>query len=340
MDYVSLKEAKQLIIDCFTVGIVPMLWSSPGVGKSDLMKQIAKEHGLFLIDYRLAQMDPTDLNGFPWMDKVSMRSHYAPPMNIPLEGDPIPEGYKGWLLLFDEITSAAPTMQAAAYKPILDRLIGDHKIHPNAVIAAAGNMATDRAVVHRMSTALQSRMAHIVIRVDEPDWLEHALKYEFDYRVIGFLRFRGELLHKFDPKHNDLTYSCPRTWEFASKLLKQYNSLTPQRLSLLKGVVGEGPALELKGFVDVCEDMPQKEQIEKNPLTAIVPTEPSGLYAVSSMMVYCVDASNYAVMMQYAERLPLEFQTIMLSALWKKKPPLQELAPSIAWLSKNAKEFL
>jgi len=52
--------------------------------------------------------------GFPTLNKDRTRSHYAPPSTFPLEGDPIPEGYAGWLVLMDEINSAPKAVQAAA----------------------------------------------------------------------------------------------------------------------------------------------------------------------------------------------------------------------------------
>lgn len=42
------------------------------------------------------------------------RADYAPFAHFPIEGDPLPEGYSGWLLFLDELTSALPAIQAAA----------------------------------------------------------------------------------------------------------------------------------------------------------------------------------------------------------------------------------
>ena len=49
-----------------------------------------------------------------------------------------PQLYDGWLIFLDELTSAPKHLQAPAYKLILDRMIGTHKLHPRVVIAAAG----------------------------------------------------------------------------------------------------------------------------------------------------------------------------------------------------------
>ena len=109
---VSPKIARELVVDVIQAGLVPMLTSSPGIGKSSIVHSIAKEFGLKLIDIRLAQVDPTELNGFASLqgDKASYK-----PMDIfPLENEPLPKGYNGWLLFLDEMSSAAPATQAAA----------------------------------------------------------------------------------------------------------------------------------------------------------------------------------------------------------------------------------
>lgn len=60
----SLKpsEIKPAVESCMQARLVPFIQSSPGIGKSSIVKQIANEYGLKLIDCRLSSMEPTDLN--------------------------------------------------------------------------------------------------------------------------------------------------------------------------------------------------------------------------------------------------------------------------------------
>ena len=59
MNAVEMKEA---MVDVLAAGLVPMVLGSPGIGKSDIIRAIAKQHKLKVIDMRLAQCDPTDIN--------------------------------------------------------------------------------------------------------------------------------------------------------------------------------------------------------------------------------------------------------------------------------------
>lgn len=105
-------QAKSMITTCLRAKLVPLLLGSPGIGKSGIIRQIAEEFQLKVIDLRLSQCDPTDLLGFP--DTSTGRGRYLPMETFPIEGDPIPEGYQGWLLFLDEFTSAPRAVQAAA----------------------------------------------------------------------------------------------------------------------------------------------------------------------------------------------------------------------------------
>ena len=114
---VSPKQAKELITDVLLAGLVPMISGSPGSAKSSIIKQIAQEFNLELIDERLAQSDPTDYKGFPttYADANGVkRAGYLPMDTFPLAGDPLPKGKTGWLLFLDEFNSAPISVQAAA----------------------------------------------------------------------------------------------------------------------------------------------------------------------------------------------------------------------------------
>lgn len=109
---ITMATAKELVMDVLKARLVPFLQSSPGIGKSALAKEIAEDNNLKMIDIRLSQMDPSDLQGFPM--KIEDKAGYLPMNTFPIEGDPLPEGKDGWILLLDEMNSAPMSVQAAA----------------------------------------------------------------------------------------------------------------------------------------------------------------------------------------------------------------------------------
>jgi len=337
---VNIPTAITYLQDVLQAGLVPNLLGSPGVGKSDIVRQVAEHYDLKVIDYRLAQSDPTDLNGFPTLNEDRSRSHYAPPSTFPLAGDEVPAGYKGWLIFFDEMNSAPKSVQAAAYKVVLDRMIGEHDIHEKVAMVCAGNLESDKAIVTRLSTAMQSRMVHINLMVDSESWLDWAAQHDIDYRIKAYINYRPEILHKFDPNHDGDTFPCPRTWHFMSKLIKDWASVDYNKLPLLAGTIGEGPALEFQSFTDIFNDLPSIEDIIKNPLTVKLSEEPSNRYAVSSLVANRATDKNIEPLMEFTKRLPIEFQVITLQNIIKGDKAMMKQAAIQDWIAVNAKELV
>ena len=317
--------------------LTPMLVGSPGIGKSDIVKLTAKKHNLKLIDLRLAQSDPTDLNGFPTLQNDGTRMDYAPPTTFPLENlDEIPVGYEGWLLFLDEINAAPPAIQAAAYKLVLDRQIGSHNLHKRVAIVCAGNKATDKAIVNRLSTAMQSRMIHLNLMVDTESWLEWANTHNVDHRVISFIKFRPELLHKFNPSHADNTFASPRTWEFLSKIIVDKKEFTKTDHAVLVGTVGEGPATEFRAFCDVYRDLPTIDDMLENPTLVNIPKEPGHQYAMTTLISHHANEDTIEALMIVAKKLPIEFQVVVLKDIYSIAPELKKNQIIQDWVSQNA----
>lgn len=340
---VNPKQAKALIQDCMKAGLVPLLKGSPGTSKSSIMARIAKEQNLKLIDIRLSQIEETELNGFP--DLSGDKATYKQFDIFPTEGTPIPAGYDGWLLFFDELTSADKIRQGASYKIILDRMVGQEKLHEKAFCTAAGNLITDKAVVINMSTAMQSRLIHINMGVDKDDWIDWAIKAGIDNRVISFIEWQPSKLHAFNPAHQDDTFACQRTWEFASRLLKVIGTFTSDKLPLLAGTVSEGVAREFKAFCDLSHGLVKFDDILKDPENAPIPEEgikdrAGLLYATVGMLADNTNKDNADTVMKYITRLPAEFQLCTVKRIYVRDDTIIENATVRNWLVANAKHWL
>ena len=334
---ISASEMTNALDSVLLSKLTPMLVGSPGIGKSDIVKLTAKKHNLKLIDLRLAQSDPTDLNGFPTLQNDGTRMDYAPPTTFPLENlDQIPNGYEGWLLFLDEINAAPPAIQAAAYKLVLDRQIGSHNLHKRVAIVCAGNKATDKAIVNRLSTAMQSRMIHLNLMVDTESWLEWANTHNVDHRVISFIKFRPELLHKFNLSHADNTFASPRTWEFLSKIIVDKKEFTKTDHAVLVGTVGEGPATEFRAFCDVYKDLPTIEDMLENPTLVNIPREPGHQYAMTTLISHHANDDTIEALMIVAKKLPIEFQVVVLKDIYSIAPELKKNQIIQDWVSQNA----
>lgn len=255
-----------------------MLWGSPGVGKSQLIAQVAEKHSVPIVDIRLSQMEPSDLRGIPF--RVEDRVEWAIPAMLPDTGRQGEEG----ILFLDEITSAPPSVSAAAYQLILDRRLGAYVVPEGWAIFAAGNRQGDRGVTYSMPAPLANRFSHFDVDVNLDDWVAWAYRAGIDERLIAFLRFRPELLFDFDPAHNPVAFPSPRSWEFAHRALHKFGDNPKTLTGTLQACVGPAAGIELSAFVENLDQLPDIDAIVKGEKVD-VPREVDLQYAVASALV-------------------------------------------------------
>jgi hypothetical protein len=290
-----------------------MLWGPPGVGKSQIIAQVASRHAVPMIDIRLSQMEPSDLRGIPF--RVDNRVEWAVPAMLPDIERHGPEG----VLFLDEITSAPPSVSAAAYQLILDRRLGAYVVPDGWAIFAAGNRQGDRGVTYTMPAPLANRFSHFEIEANLDDWVSWAYANGIDERLIGFLRFRPERLFDFDPAHNPVAFPSPRSWEFAHRALQKFGDSPELLLPTLQACVGPAAGLELNAFVENLERMPDLDAILRGEQVD-VPREVDLQYAVASALVAraarAKGSSNareiHGHILDYASRFPLREMGVML----------------------------
>ena len=255
-----------------------MLWGPPGVGKSDMVRQTAEHHAAAVIDIRLSQMEPSDLRGIPFRHDGFVE--WATPAILP---DAARHGERG-ILFLDEITSAPPSVSAAAYQLILDRRLGEYQVPEGWAIFAAGNRQGDRGVTYTMPAPLANRFSHFEVETHLDDWVRWAYAHGIDERVIGFLRFRPELLFDFDPAHNPVAFPSPRSWEFAHRGLQKFADHPAILQGTLQACVGPAAGIELHAFVGSLDKMPDLDAILAGD-TVPVPSEIDLQYAIVAALV-------------------------------------------------------
>ena len=321
----SPRQTRQFVTECLRAGLVPFVQSSPGMGKSSIMKSVAEEYELEVIDHRLSTSAPEDLSGLPRFNERGY-AEFAPFADLfPIEGTPLPEHKQGWMLFLDEFNQATKSVQSASYKLILDRMTGQKKLHEKVVITAAGNLATDRAIVNVLGTAMQSRVVHIEMEINFNEWLEDvALKQNYDRRIIGFLAQFPSKLMTFDPNHTDKTFCCPRTWEFMNRLLS-VTDVTADRVALYGGTISPGIAAEFVQFTKIYGSLINIREVITNPATAPLPEGAPMKWATVSMLMEKVDARNFNALAEYMSRFDLTFRVLFFRSVLVRNPEFRNL---------------
>jgi hypothetical protein len=289
-----------------------MLWGPPGIGKSRIVADIAARHGLPLVDIRLAQLEPTDLRGIPFRDGA--RVVWSIPAMLP---DAQRDGARG-ILFLDEITSAVPTVTAAAYQLILDRRLGEYVLPPDWAVVAAGNRQGDRGVTYQMPAPLANRFVHYEVEADLEDWVAWAHGHGIDTRIVAFLRFRPDLLFDFDPQRHQAAFPSPRSWEFASRAMAKFAADATLLGDALAGCVGTAAGFACKAFVEHVGRLPDPAAIAGGAAVA-VPATIELQYAAAAAVARHVarlpaEAQDAAVphVLAFARRFPQRELGVML----------------------------
>ena len=276
--------ARKSIVKCFKTKRPVFLWGPPGIGKSEVVADIARDLGGLMIDLRLGQMDPTDIRGIPFYNKELGKMDWAPPIDLPDEE--MAKQYPLIVLFLDEMNSAAPAVQAAAYQLVLNRRVGKYRLPDNVVMVAAGNRESDKGVTYRMPTPLSNRFVHLEMKVDFPAWQEWAVNHKIHKDVVGYLTFAKQDLYDFDAKSSSRAFATPRSWFFVSELLADEDLDDVTATDLIAGTVGEGLAVKFMAHRKISGRLPKPEDILSGKTKDLDVKEVSAMYSLVTSLCY------------------------------------------------------
>lgn len=324
----NIKDAANLLATYVAEDTPAFMWSAPGVGKSSIVKQLAGALSWGMVDFRAVLRDPVDLRGLPSIQGDTAK--WLSPDDLP-QADR--DGEHG-IFFMDELNAAPPSMQAACFGLVLDRKVGNYTLPPGWRVVAAGNRQTDKAAAQRMPSALANRFAHIDIEPDVEAFTEWAYRASIAPELIAFLRFRPNQIHDMKVA-DERRFPSPRAWEQVSKYVAKPQSV---RLHAIEGIVGEGAATELEGFLRTYQSLPSIDQVIMDPDGAKLPdlSEKSARYAIVSALAARAKPGNFGNIMRYMGRLQdREFATMMVVDACRRDAALTHTEAFVQWAKDN-----
>jgi len=256
------------------------LWGPPGIGKSDLIKQIGDDTDREVIDVRLALWEPTDIKGIPYFDSNAGTMTWAPPAELPT--DPKSKA----ILFLDELNSAPPAVQAAAYQLILNRKVGTYVLPEGVDIVAAGNRDGDKGVTYRMPAPLANRFVHLEMKVDFEDWQDWATLNGIHPEVVGYVGYAKQDLYDYDPKSPSKSFATPRSWSFVSDLVADEEIDTETLTNLVSGAIGDGLAVKFMAHRKIASKLPKPDDILDGKVKDLEIKEVSAMYSLTVGLCY------------------------------------------------------
>lgn len=271
-----------------------MLHGRPGVGKTQVVTQLAARIGAELIDLRLTTIEPQDLRGLPYYDHETHRTVWYRPEDLP-------EGDAPTILFLDELTAAAPHVQPTVYGLLQERRVGRHRLPDSVFLVAAGNTVEDGAIAYEMGTGLSDRLIHMTVEAVPEQWLAgFAVPRGLHPAVTAFIKARPDMLDTADRAlaEGHMIHATPRSWERASQILTAIPDRSSQRL-MLAGVLGEAVAAEFALVVeDVAASLRLDEMLDARDAKSRAPLYPDslhGLHALIFALVAAVDDARLGV---------------------------------------------
>lgn len=287
----SMEELEKILItncelickDRNMARVIPpiLIHSSPGVGKSSIVRQVANKLKIGFVDVRLAEMESVDIRGLPSVDKEQGVMKWNAPDFWPRDPDS-----KG-IIFLDELTSCDKSCQVAAYELILDRKIGDfYKVPDGWYIVSAGNLTTDRAVAMSMSSALSNRFMHVEIEADDAQWVKWAMTHDVHPSVTGFIQYKPMSLFNMEKENLERGWPSPRSWERVSEMTKIYGNDEDLLRKIVYGLVGPAKGVEYMEFHRLNKSFDNILDMMYGKVPVKIPEKNDLLYAMCSTLIY------------------------------------------------------
>lgn len=273
----------------------------PGAGKTDIMKQAAKDANAELIISHPVVSDPTDYKGLPFPGKDNT-ADFLPYGDL----SKILKAKKKTIFFLDDLGQAPASVQAACMQLILAREINGKKVSEQVIFMAATNRKEDKAGVSGILSPVKSRFVSIIeLEVLTEDWIAWAFANDMPTELIAFVRFKPNILEEYKPVNDMVNIPSPRT---ITAIGRQQNANLSKELEfeVFKGAAGEAFSQEYCTFLKMHRELPSIDDIILNPSKAVVPKNPGALLALSAGMARKISDQTIGPIYTYLERLPKE----------------------------------
>jgi len=312
---VTLEQAAKII------AATPMnrylLEGEPGIGKSTLIKTLAKmfpNHETAYID--IPNMDLGDI-AMPVVDHEHKVTRYYPNARFKFQtGKPV-------IVMLDEYTKGAQPVKNMLH-PLLEVTnprLGDMPIHPESIIFLTGNLSTD-GVGDQLPAHSRNRIIPLQVRKPDADeWVQWAVNNDIEAEVIAWAKQyphafasymdggQAENPYIFNPRKQQKGFVSGRSLERASNIVRIRKELDSDTLiAAMSGAVGEAAARDIQAYIDFSDQLPTWEQTITHPTTAAVPSSAGACAVVVYGAIAKVTKETITPFMLYLERFESEWQ--------------------------------
>lgn len=209
-----------------------LLLGAPGIGKTQIMEQIAKECQVGLVSYTITHHTRQSAIGLPFISKKEFggkeyavteytMSEIVASIYEKMEKTGLSEG----ILFIDEINCVSETLAPAMLQFLQCKTFGSHEIPGGWIIVAAGNPPEYNKSVREFDVVTMDRVKKIEVEPDFEVWKEYAYKQNIHPAVISYLNARPRYFYRMETTVDGRKFATPRGWEDLSRMLEVYEKL-------------------------------------------------------------------------------------------------------------------
>ncbi len=209
-----------------------LLMGPPGIGKTQIMQQIAEETGVGLVSYTLTHHTRQSALGLPFIDKVMLggeeRTVTAYTMSEIIASvyrEMERTGVKEGILFLDEINCISETLTPMMLQFLQCKTFGNQQLPAGWVVVAAGNPPEYNKSVREFDVVTLDRVKKIDIEEDFGVWKEYAYRRGIHGAILSYLEIRREHFYRVETTADGLQFVTARGWEDLSELMQVYESL-------------------------------------------------------------------------------------------------------------------
>ncbi len=209
-----------------------LLLGAPGIGKTQIMEQVARECGIALVSYTITHHTRQSAIGLPFISRKSYGgreysvTEYTMSEIIASVYDTMEEtGLSEGILFIDEINCVSETLAPAMLQFLQCKTFGSHAVPEGWIIAAAGNPPEYNKSVRELDIVTLDRVKKIPVEPDFEVWKSYAWENGVHPAVISYLDARSSSFYQMETTVDGTFFATPRGWEDLSGLLKVYDRL-------------------------------------------------------------------------------------------------------------------
>lgn len=255
----NIKEAKQEIINTVKAYLcknaegeyrIPairqrpvLLMGPPGIGKTQIMEQIASECGIGLVSYTITHHTRQSAVGLPMIKteefdgkEYSVTEYTMSEIISGVYKAVKEQGHREGILFIDEINCVSETLIPTMLQFLQCKTFGNQKVPEGWIIVAAGNPPEFNRSVREFDMVTYDRLRVINIDADLEVWREYARESEIHNAILSYLDIRPQNFYSVMADVDGLKFVTARGWEDMSSLMYVYEELG---ISINAGVVGE-----------------------------------------------------------------------------------------------------